>query len=277
MHTNKEQRLAIYAIGDLQGCHKAFVKMLGRLHFNPKSDQLWLVGDLVNRGPHSLEVLRHVMQLGSSAKVVLGNHDLNLLAVAYGHRESRHRDTLGPILKARDRDVLLDWLRHQPLLHHDRKLGYTMVHAGLPPQWDLKRAQSCAAKVEKALRGKHYKDFLRHMYGDKPDHWKKSLHGWGKLRFCTNALTRIRYCSADGHLNLEANGPVGTQPKGLMPWFEVPGRASKGSNLVFGHWSALGSLVKPGLIALDSGCVWGQHLTAIRLDKPGKFIEVSCR
>jgi bis(5'-nucleosyl)-tetraphosphatase (symmetrical) len=222
-------------------------------------------------------VLRHVKKLGSSAKVVLGNHDLNLLAVAFGNRESRNRDTLNPILKARDGDELLNWLRHQPLLQHDKKLGYTMVHAGLPPEWNLKHAQEHAHEVEKVLQGRHYKAFLRHMYGDKPDHWKKSLHGWGRLRYCTNALTRIRYCSANGRLNMETNGPVGSQGKGLIPWFEVPGRASARMNLVFGHWSALGSLKRPGIIALDSGCVWGEHLTAIRLDKPGKFIKVNCR
>jgi len=268
--------VAIYAIGDLQGCFKPFLKLLDRLHFKPRNDQLWLVGDLVNRGPQSLKVLRFVRSLGDSAKVVLGNHDLNLLAVAHGDRNHHPRDTLTAILNAPDRDQLLDWLRHQPLLHHDKKIGYTMVHAGLPPQWDLAQAQTCAARVEKVLRGKHYREFLLHMYGNQPNKWHKSLDGWARLRFTTNALTRIRYCSEDGHLDMDHHGPIGSQPKGLMPWFKVPGRASKDLKLVFGHWSTLGTIVKPGLIALDSGCVWGEHLSAIRLDKPGKLIEIRC-
>lgn len=268
--------MAIYAVGDLQGCFQPLLKLLERLHFKPGKDQLWLVGDLVNRGPQSLEVLRFVRSLGDSAKVVLGNHDLNLLAVAYGDRNHHPRDTLRAILKAPDREPLLDWLRQQPLLHHDKKLGITMVHAGLPPQWDLKTAQHCASKVEKMLSGKHCSEFLLRMYGNKPSQWDKSLHGWAKLRFTTNALTRIRYCSKDGHLDMDNHGPIGSQPKGLMPWFKVPGRASKDLTLVFGHWSTLGTIVKPGLIALDSGCVWGGQLTAIRLDKPGKLIAVRC-
>lgn len=268
--------MAVYAIGDIQGCYKPFRKLLNALSFKPDRDQLWLVGDLVNRGPHSLEVLRYVKDLGDSVKVVLGNHDLNLLAVAYGGRSQRPRDTLKPILKAKDRDSLLHWLRQQPLLHHDKALGYTMIHAGLPPQWDLHTAQDCADQVGKTLRGKYFKDFLLHMYGDKPDVWSKHLSGWGRQRFCTNALTRLRFCSANGHLDMHASGPPGSQDPGIMPWFEVPGRASAKLNLVFGHWSTLGTVIRPGIIALDSGCVWGQHLTAMRLDKKAKPVVVSC-
>jgi bis(5'-nucleosyl)-tetraphosphatase (symmetrical) len=268
--------LAVYAIGDIQGCYKPFRKLLKSLHFKPGADQLWLVGDLVNRGPHSLEVLRYVRDLGDDAKVVLGNHDLNLLAVAYGDRTIRQRDTLKPILKAKDCDELLTWLRQQPLLHHDKKLDYTMVHAGLPPQWDLKTAKACAAEVEKVLSGKHFKDFLRHMYGDQPQRWSKSLSGWSRLRFCTNALTRLRFCTANGRLDMASSGPPGTEPPGYMPWFEVPGRESSKLNLVTGHWSALGTVIRPGVLSLDSGCVWGQHLTAYRLDKKSKPVTVKC-
>ena len=268
--------MAVYAIGDVQGCYKPLRKLLDLVRFNPAKDQLWLVGDIVNRGPQSLEVLRYVKGLGNSARMVLGNHDLNLLAIAYTDREPRRRDTLSPILRAKDREELLYWLRHRPLLHHNRKLGYTMVHAGLPPQWSLRLARKNARRVEKALQGKHYKEFLRNMYGDQPDRWSKSLRGWERLRYSTNALTRIRYCGPRGQLDFEAKGAPGSQPTGCVPWFDAPGRKSKKINLVFGHWATLGTMLRPGLNALDSGCVWGQHLRALRLDQPDRLVVSRC-
>lgn len=268
--------MAVYAIGDIQGCHRELQQLLALLKFDPARDRLWFAGDLVNRGPHSLEVLRFVRGLGDAALTVLGNHDLHLLAAVDHPARIKARDTLHAILDAPDREDLLDWLRRQPLLHHDAQLGFTLVHAGLPPQWDLAQAQACAHEVETVLRGGEHAEFFTHMYGDAPDAWSPDLRGWDRLRFITNCLTRLRYCSSEGRLALAYKGAPGSQPPGLLPWFEVPRRRSRGLNILFGHWSTLGTRSDPGIYPLDSGCLWGGQLTALRLDGEPHWVRVPC-
>jgi bis(5'-nucleosyl)-tetraphosphatase (symmetrical) len=263
--------MAIYAIGDVQGCAAALNGLLEELRFEPGADQLWFTGDLVNRGPDSLQVLRFVRSLGPDAVTVLGNHDLHLLAHAAGQAPGHRKDTLRDILDAPDREALLAWLRQRPLLHHDPALGYTLIHAGLPPQWDLTLAQDCAAEVEACLRSDDHAAFLAHMYGNEPDYWDDSHTGWDRLRFITNCFTRLRYCDADGQLCLEAKGEPGTQPPGALPWFAVPGRRSRDLRILCGHWSALGLYRGEGVTALDTGCVWGGLLTAVRLHDGAVF------
>ncbi len=270
--------MPIYAIGDIQGCYDELRALLARLRFEPERDRLWLVGDLVNRGPQSLESLRFVKGLGDAAVCVLGNHDLHLLATHVGARQPKSNDTLQAVLNAPDRDELLDWLRGLPLLHHDGELGYTMVHAGFAPQWDLDTARVCAHEVEGLLSGPHYRQLLHNMYGDQPDQWSDDLVGWQRARTIINIFTRLRYCDAHGRMDLKANGPPGSQPASLMPWFQVSGRRSAGLNIVCGHWSALGYHRAPGVTALDSGCVWGGYLTALRLDNnAGEPILLPCK
>lgn len=259
--------MAIYAIGDVQGCFDDLLALLDAISFDPADDRLWFAGDLVNRGPRSLEVLRFVRDMGERAITVLGNHDIHLMAVAGGHTQVRRKDTFHDILNAPDRDELLHWLRHQPLLHHDENLGITMIHAGLPPQWDLATARACAAEVGAALRGADCHDYLAAIYGDTPGQWSPALGSWDRLRFITNCLTRMRYCDAQGRLALREKGPPGTQPPGYFPWFAVPHRASTNMEIVFGHWSTLGVCDTLGVHHIDTGCVWGGTLTALRLDR----------
>jgi bis(5'-nucleosyl)-tetraphosphatase (symmetrical) len=270
--------MATYAIGDIQGCCDEFEALLARLRFDPTRDRLWLTGDLVNRGPRSLEVLRLVKRLGSAAITVLGNHDLHLLAAALTPGEKlKPHDTLGPILSAPDRDELLKWLRSLPLLHHDAKLGYTMLHAGLPPQWDLATAQSCAHELERALRDdKRCIELFTHMYGDKPNRWSDDLRGFDRLRFITNCLTRLRFCRTDGTLELKYKGTIDSAPKGVVPWFRAPQRRSRDLHIVCGHWSALGYHDGDGVLSIDTGCVWGERLCAIRLDQRAAPVFVPC-
>lgn len=257
--------MSTYVIGDIQGCYTSFVRLLDRISFDPGSDRLWLVGDLVNRGPKSLEVLRHVVSLGDSVTTVLGNHDLHLLAVSAGARKLSRTDTFSDVLKAKDAEELLGWLRRQPLFVYDEKRNRALVHAGLPPVWSIRRALKAAAKVEAWLRSKDWRTALVSMYGNAPRRWSKTLSDEQKLRYTINALTRIRYCDRNGRMSFEYSGPPGTQPKGLMPWFSVPGRKSQATHVYFGHWSALGVMQATNLTALDSGCVWGRRLTAIKL------------
>jgi bis(5'-nucleosyl)-tetraphosphatase (symmetrical) len=270
--------MATYAIGDIQGCYDELVALLERLRFDPAADTLWLTGDLVNRGPRSLEVLRAVKALGSAAITVLGNHDLHLLAVATTPSEPRKpQDTLDSILRAPDRDELLDWLRRQPLLHHDPRLGYTMIHAGLPPQWDLKTAQACAHELQAVLRdADSSKALFTHMYGNKPNLWSADLHGFERLRFITNCFTRLRFCDAEGRLDLKYKGRIDEAPKHLMPWFEVPGRRSRDLHILCGHWSALGYHDGDGVLSIDTGCVWGGQLCAVRLDQREAPVLMRC-
>lgn len=269
--------MSIYAIGDLQGCHAELERLLDRLDFDPAVDRLWFAGDLVNRGPESLAVLRRVRALGDSAIVVLGNHDLHLLAVAAGNAKHSKKSTLGAILRAPDRDELLDWLRRQPMLHHDPDLGLTLVHAGLPPQWDLAEALTCARELETVLRSDDYSEFLHAMYGNEPARWSPDLGGIERLRFITNVLTRLRFCTPDGTLALKEKGEIGSQEPGLLPWFQVPGRRTRQDRIVFGHWSALGYWSGENVWAIDSGCLWGGALTALRLDsEPLEPIQIEC-
>lgn len=258
--------MAIYAIGDVQGCYDELLHLLDQIHFEPGADTLWFTGDLVNRGPKSLEVLRFVRGLGDRAVTVLGNHDLHLLAIASGTRSPRRKDTFEPVLHADDRKELLIWLRNRPLLHRDQTLGWAMIHAGLPPQWDMDKAAACATELENVLRGAKYRDFFTHMYGDGPAVWDEKLKGAKRLRFITNCLTRLRYCDRKGRLALDAKGPPGTQSPQTMPWFAVPDRASEGQRIVFGHWSTLGFHSERGAHSLDTGCIWGGQLTALRID-----------
>jgi len=269
---------ATYAVGDIQGCCDEFETLLEQLRFDPARDRLWLTGDLVNRGPRSLDVLRLVKSFGSAAITVLGNHDLHLLAAALTPgQQLKPKDTLGPIFAAADRDELLTWLRSLPMLHHDATLGYTMIHAGLPPQWDLSTARSCAAELEQALRDDaRCLELFTHMYGDKPKRWSDELRGVDRLRFITNCLTRLRFCRADGTLELKFKGTVASAPAEVMPWFRVPQRRSRDLRIVCGHWSALGYHDGDGVLSIDTGCVWGEKLCAVRLDRAAPPVFVPC-
>jgi len=259
--------VATYAIGDIQGCYDELRALMDRLRFDPATDRIWFVGDLVNRGPDSLNTLRLVRDLGDSAVSVLGNHDLHLLAIDAGNTRKDDGDPgVAAVLQAKDRDELLYWLRHRPLLHRDTALGFTMIHAGLPPQWDIETAAACAREVEAQLRGDNYAVFFNEMYGNKPRIWKANLSGMERWRFTTNCLTRLRYCAMDGSLGLKEKGPLGSQQKGMIPWYSHPGRASCDERIIFGHWSMLGYRAEHNVWALDTGCLWGGALTALRLD-----------
>jgi len=265
--------MATYAIGDIQGCYDSFSRLLERCAFDPAQDKLWLVGDLVNRGPRSLETLRFVRDLGPSAITVLGNHDLSLLMVAEGFGKHGKGDTFDDILEAPDRDELLDWLRHQPLCHVEN--GYCLVHAGLLPQWTANQARVLAAEVEHALIAPDWRSFMAHMWGSEPASWQDKLEGWPRLRVIVNAMTRMRFCSPKGVMDFRIKGEVNKAPKGFIPWFEVSGRRSTDTVLITGHWSALGLKIMPNLLAIDSGCLWGGALTAIRLEDRALF-QVDC-
>ncbi len=258
--------MAVYAIGDIQGCYDELQQALEAAGFDPANDQLWCVGDLVNRGPKSLEVLRFVRDLGDAAICVLGNHDLHLLALAAGNHRHRGEDSLAAVLAAPDRDELLHWLRHRLLIHYDAGVDFLMVHAGLPPQWDLATAIACAREVEAVLRSDDHPDYFDQMYGNKPDLWDPALRGMARWRFITNCVTRLRFCDGEGRLALKEKGPPGSQAWGRMPWFEHPRRATRSQRIVFGHWSTLGYLARHNVWALDTGCLWGGALTILRLD-----------
>ncbi len=253
--------MTTYAIGDIQGCYHAFQALLVKIRFNPREDRLWLVGDLINRGAGSLEVLRWCYAHRDALTVVLGNHDLHALVVAAGIVSPHKGDTLDALLSAPDADVLLDWLRHQHLMHCED--GYLMVHAGLLPQWSVSEAMTYAAEVEQVLRGSDYLNFFRHMYGNQPDHWDDSLTGIDRLRVITNAATRLRICSAAGEMEFKFKGELSDIPDGYLPWFDVPHRANRDTRIIFGHWSALGLQQRDHIFALDTGCLWGGQLTAM--------------
>ena len=267
--------MAVYAIGDIQGCYDELSRLLDTLKTDPAEDEIWFVGDLVNRGPASLEVLRLVKSLGRAAVVVLGNHDLHLLAFAHG-REGADED-LRPVLDAPDAAELIDWLRQRPLAHYRPDLNTLMVHAGVPPEWDPLQTVKLAREVESVLRGSGCGAFLAAMYGNRPERWSAQLVGTERLRFIVNCLTRTRYCHSDGRMDFEHNGPPGSQPAGLVPWFELADRATRSVRMVFGHWSSLGLVQQANLIGLDTGCVWGRSLSAVRLDGPARIYSVPCR
>ncbi len=265
--------MATYAIGDVQGCFGALKRLLQACGFHRARDRLWFVGDLVNRGPDSLATLRFVKNLGAGAVTVLGNHDFHLLAVAAGHAKKHRGDTLDAVLAAPDCDELLAWLRQQPMLHVER--DWVMVHAGLLPQWSVAKAQLLAREVETELRGANWGKFLAKLYGDRPDSWSEDLHGAERLRVIVNAMARMRFCSAEGTIEFHTKGETATAPPGFFPWFDAPGRASRDHTIVCGHWSTLGLKLAPKLVALDSGCVWGGKLSALRLDDRALF-QVTC-
>ena len=262
-----------YVIGDIQGCYGALSNLLDTIDFNPREDRLWLVGDLVNRGPESARVLRWAMSMGDAVVTVLGNHDLHLLAVAEGFVEKARGDDIDDILEAPDRDAMLHWLRKQHLIHvSDDKV---MVHAGLLPQWSIDQAQALAHEVETALSGEHYRDFLAHMYGNHPDHWDESHTGMNRLRVITNAMTRLRFCTPEGRMEFSHKGGLDTAPPGYVPWFKVSERESRGATVIFGHWSTLGLQITPQYWSLDTGCLWKGQLTAVRLEDHQVF-QVTC-
>lgn len=266
--------MALYAIGDVQGCFDELRALLKKLDFDRKRDRLWFTGDLVNRGPRSADVLRFVRDLGDRATTVLGNHDLHLLAIVLGDARPSKRDALDDVLEAPDRDELVAWLRQRPLFHWDQDIGHALVHAGLVPQWSLPMAQRLACEAEASLRTDNA--FFRHMYGDEPDQWNEALSGHARTRFIVNALTRLRFCDANGHMALGEKGPPGSQPPPYLPWFTARQVDDEGS-IVFGHWSLLGAKRLGRHIALDSGCLWGRTLSAICLDaRDAEFIEVPC-
>ena len=265
--------MATYAIGDVQGCFSALERLLHEIRFDAARDRLWFVGDLVNRGPQSAEVLRFVKALGDRAVAVLGNHDIHLFAHVAGYGRPRADDSFGDVLAAPDRDALMEWLRARPMLHVEG--GYAMVHAGLLPAWSIDRARELAAEVEAAFRAPDYRTFLAELYGSQPDRWDDALRGTDRLRVVVNAMTRMRFVNADGVMDFRVKGEIEQAPRGYLPWFDAPGRASANVPIVCGHWSALGLLIRPDLLALDSGCVWGGRLTAVRLEDRS-VIQVSC-
>lgn len=264
------------AIGDVQGCHDELRALLARLQFSPDRDRLWFVGDLVNRGPKSLETLRFVKSLGESAIVVLGNHDLHLLAVVHGNSSRlRPGDTLDEVLAAPDRDVLLEWLITRPLAHFDAAAGDLLVHGGVLPQWNAVQVVRLAGEVETAL-ARDPRGLFDHMYGNRPDRWDDALTGYERMRVIVNALTRMRACTLDGRIDLAEKGAPATIRPPLHPWFEIPGRATADVRVVFGHWSTLGFRAQPGVLALDTGCVWGGALSAFDLDADAPPVCVPC-
>ncbi|ENO86390.1 symmetrical bis(5'-nucleosyl)-tetraphosphatase [Thauera linaloolentis] len=263
--------MSTYAIGDIQGCYAQLARMLERIAFDPLHDHLWVVGDLVNRGPESLRVLRLLRDLGGTVDAVLGNHDLYLLMVAAGYKRRDNDDTLFQVLEAPDRDELLHWLASRPLVQIEGE--HVLVHAGLLPGWTVEQAKALSDEVGAVLAGPQARKFLLELAGNRPERWNDKLKGWDRLRVIVNACTRMRFCSADGRMALRAKGAPEQAPPGTSPWFRVPGRLSRTHTIVCGHWSALGFYREPGLIALDSGCVWGGKLTAVRIED-GEVFQV---
>lgn len=265
--------MATYAIGDVQGCMSELDALLKACAFDRENDRLWFVGDLVNRGPASLDVLRFVKELGDRAIAVLGNHDLHLLCVAEGVAKRRADDTLDAVLYAPDRDELLGWLRTRPLMYAEQ--DKVLVHAGLLPQWTVSEALEHAGEVETALRGPAYHDLLAQLYGSEPTAWHERLAGPDRMRVIVNAMTRMRFCTEDGVMEFRAKASVNASPLGYRAWFEVPGRRSANAIIVCGHWSALGLRIEPRLMALDTACVWGGALSAVRIEDR-RLYQVEC-
>jgi len=269
--------VSTYAIGDVQGCYDTLRTLVDRLRFDPAVDRLWFTGDLVNRGGQSLETLRFIRGLGESAISVLGNHDLHLIAESVKALDRRQKNQdLRRVLEAPDGEELIDWLRNRPLLHLDQDLRFVMIHAGLSPQWTLDRARVEAERVEKELRSKDFKNVLLRMYGDRPGGWSRRLKGLDRTRATINVLTRMRYCDPRGQISFDSKGAPGTQPAGFYPWFEAPGHKPREMRVVIGHWSALGRFQGMGVFGLDTGCVWGGKLTALKLQDEPEFIAVEC-
>jgi bis(5'-nucleosyl)-tetraphosphatase (symmetrical) len=271
--------MATYLIGDVQGCDEPLERLLQAIDFSPSRDTVYLLGDLVNRGPDSAGVLRRLMALEGSARCLLGNHDMHLLACAWGVRKPHRRDTLDALLAAPDRGVLLDWLRQQPLALHETVAGrpWLMVHAGVLPQWTAERTAALAEELQSVLRGPDIGDFLFEMYGNTPDQWADSLGGNDRLRVIINALTRLRFCTAQGQMEFQTKEGTDGAPAGYLPWFDVPARRTRGVAIAFGHWSTLGWLDRDDLYCLDTGCVWGGPLSALRIDTAQQpLVQVAC-
>jgi bis(5'-nucleosyl)-tetraphosphatase (symmetrical) len=268
--------MGLYMIGDVQGCDAPLARLLAKIDFSPSRDTIYLLGDLVNRGPESATVLRRLMGYGDAAQCLLGNHDLSLLAVAHGLRAPHRNDTMDSVLLAPDRDAMLDWVRHRRMAIHAH--GVLMVHGGVLPQWTLAQALALAAEVEATLRGHGLVDFLARMYGNEPARWDDSLQGADRLRVIVNALTRLRFCTPEGEMDLRASGGLRDAPPGYLPWFDVPERKTARETIAFGHWSTLGFMRRPDIISLDTGCVWGGCLSALRLDSHGahELIQEKC-
>lgn len=264
-----------YLIGDIQGCCDAFDRLLAQIGFSPSRDQIHVLGDLVNRGPASLETLRRLRGFGSSAVCLLGNHDLSLLAVAHGVRKPQRGDTVDDILSAPDRNDWLDWLRARPLAATSD--GWLLVHAGVVPQWTAEATLRHAGEVETVLRGEDWIGFLPTMFGNDPSRWSESLEGAARLRFIVNVLTRTRYVQTDGSLDMSSSAPLDAAPSGACAWFDAPGRRTRGRPIAFGHWASLGLVERPDLLCLDTGCVWGRRLTAMRVDGGRRErVQVEC-
>ncbi len=270
--------MAVYAIGDLQVCYEDLQRLLEQIAFDPASDRLWFTGDLISRGPESLNCLRFVRSLGDAAVSVLGNHDLHFLALAENAVPAKNNKPVEPdlreILDAEDAGPLLHWLRHRPMAHYEDDI--LLIHAGLPPQWSIELAVQLARETEIVLRGPDYREFFQHMYSDQPERWDSALDGHERIRFIVNCLTRLRYCDPQGRLLLDHKDGPECYSESMLPWFRVPGRASRGSRIVFGHWSTLGLVEEDGAQCLDTGCVWGGQLSAMRMDQPGPAISVQC-
>jgi bis(5'-nucleosyl)-tetraphosphatase (symmetrical) len=269
--------MALYLIGDVQGCDDALGRLLETIAFSPSRDTLYLLGDLVNRGPESAAVLRRLKGYGDAARCLLGNHDLSLLAVAQGTRAPHRNDTMDSVLLAADRESMIEWLRAQRMAIHEH--GVLMVHGGVLPQWDTAQVLALAAEVEAVLRGPDLADFLARMYGNEPSRWNDSLAGADRLRVIVNALTRLRFCTPAGVMDLKASGGPADAPPGFLPWFDVPGRKTAGTTIAFGHWSQLGFVQRPDIVSLDTGCVWGGALSALEIGADGsqrQLIQVKC-
>lgn len=265
-----------YAIGDVQGCFNELLALLANINFNPQQDTLWFTGDLVNRGKYSYKVLSFIKNLGDSAITVLGNHDLHLLAVNSGAVKLKEKDSFHDVLKAPDCAELCAWLQQQPLFYYDKKLNYAMVHAGVAPQWQLADALRLSGEIESVIRSKQAAEFFKNMYGDIPDRWQESLTGWARYRVISNFMTRVRFCDEHGKLDLHYKGVIGKQPSKFLPWFDVANRQSKNVPIIFGHWAALaGKSDDISVFALDTGCCYGNCLTAFRLEDRQRF-SVSC-
>lgn len=269
--------MSTYAIGDIQGCHQALIKLLEKIQFNVTKDCLWFVGDIVNRGPHSLQTLQFIMDLGEVATTVLGNHELYLLAIAEGVVQAHKKDTLTPILSSPEKDNFITWIRQRPLMHYDATLGFCMVHAGLHPSWPISQALTLANEVSQVLNGDDYRAFIKAMFGDQPAYWHTELNGNDRWRFIVNCLTRMRYLSNKHELNFNDKRPPGHQASHLIPWFAVPERQSKNDKIIFGHWSTLhmGDITDfkiYNIYPIDTGYIWGRKLTALRLEDEKLFI-----
>lgn len=268
--------MATYAIGDIQGCYEPLIRLLDKIKFDPTKDSLWFTGDLVNRGPDSVKTLDFVIKLGNSAITVLGNHDLALLALSANAIDPKPKETFTSVLEASNAFELITWLRARPLVHNCDKLGYIMTHAGIYPGWTIEQACNLGNELHQTLIGPQFEEFMHNMFGRKPESWNKNLSGWDRLRFITNALTRMRYCTKDGKLDLKSKGPPSKHEGDSIPWFSKPNPDWTDTKIIFGHWASLeGKCEKKNIFALDTGCIWGGCLTALCLETQERF-HIDC-